>query len=425
MRIGLLHIGDELLAGKTLNTNTRDLALRLADLGHSPAFSITIPDGVEILAGLLREHLDGEPAALPRCDMLILSGGLGPTHDDLTRDALAVYLESPLEVNEQAMEWLAEFLDVPADAIPEGQALQTLVPRGVIPLRNPAGTACGLRFNRAGAKGDDCAVFAFPGVPSEFRALFDAYCRPLLTRGETRLLRRRALTFGLPESRQRDLLRGFAPPAPFRFSSLPSEKGVTLALEAFVPETEADAHAARLDAAWNDLLARLPPECVVERNGSPLPETVLRLLRERKATVSIAESCTAGAVGFLLTETPGSSEVFERGFLTYSDSAKGDLLGVPRDVLNRHGAVSEETARAMARGCRAAADSRYALAVTGIAGPDGGTPDKPIGLVYIAAVGPKGEECARFQFRGDRNSIRWKSAFSALNLLRLLILKDL
>lgn len=420
MRIGLVHIGDELLAGKILNTNTRDAALWLADLGHSVAFSLTIPDGVAPLVALLRENLDGESAVLPRCDMLIMSGGLGPTHDDLTRDGLAEYLETPLEVNAQAKEWLAEFLGIAATDIPEGQGLQTLVPRGVIPLHNPLGTACGLRFTR-----NDCTVFAFAGVPAEFRALFDAHCLPLLMHRDTRLLRRRALTFGLPESRQRDLLRGFTPPPPFHFSSLPSENGVTLGLEAFVPEAEADAQAARLDAAWEDLLARLPPECVVERNGSPLPETVFRLLRERNATVSSAESCTAGAVGFLLTETPGSSAVFERGFLTYSNAAKGELLGVSQETLETHGAVSEETARAMAQGCRERAGSDYAIAVTGIAGPEGGTPDKPVGLVYIAVSSARNEDCARFQFRGDRNSVRWKSAFSALNLLRLLILKEL
>jgi nicotinamide-nucleotide amidase len=268
-------------------------------------------------------------------------------------------------------------------------------------------------------------VFAFPGVPREFRALFDAHCRPLLENRDGALLRRRAVTFGLPESRQRDALRGFTVPEPFRFSSLPNATGVTLALETFAPPGDVPRLTAALDAAWEDLLKRLPPECIVDREGTPLPETVFRLLRDRGATVSCAESCTSGFVGYLLTEMPGSSAVFERGFLTYSNDAKRELLGVDHALLRTHGAVSEETALAMARGCRAKAGSDYAVAVTGIAGPDGGTPEKPVGLVYVAAVSAKGEICARHQFREDRDGNRRLSAYAALNQLRLLILKDL
>jgi nicotinamide-nucleotide amidase len=247
----------------------------------------------------------------------------------------------------------------------------------------------------------------------------------LLERGEGRLLRRRAVTFGLPESRQRDALRGFTVPEPFRFSSLPNATGVTIALETFAPAAEVSRLQATLDAAWEDLLKRLPPECIVDREGSPLTETVFRLLRDRKATVSCAESCTGGFVGYLLTEIPGSSSVFEKGFLTYSNEAKRELLAVPEETLRTHGAVSEETALAMAHGCRAAAGSDYAVAVTGIAGPDGGTPEKLVGLVYVAAVSAKGEVCARHQFREDRDGNRRLSAYAALNQLRLLILKEL
>jgi nicotinamide-nucleotide amidase len=420
MRIGLINIGDEILAGKILNTNARELARWLGELGHEVAFMLTVADGVQPLVAALRQTLDEDSPALPRCDLLILSGGLGPTHDDLTRDAMAAYLGTELVKSDEAEAWLAEFLRRPVAEIGAGQALQLRVPRGATALRNATGTACGMRFDRKG-----CAVFAFPGVPREFRALFDAHCRPLLEHDGGRLLRRRAVTFGLPESRQRDALRGFAVPGPFRFSSLPTATGVTIALETFASAAEATHLETRLDAAWNDLLSRLPPECIVDREGSPLPETVFRMLRDRKATVSCAESCTAGLVGYLLTEVPGSSAVFEKGFLTYSNDAKRELLGVPEDVLRTHGAVSEETALAMARGCRAASKSDYAVAVTGIAGPDGGTPEKPVGLVHVAAVSAKGEVCARHQFREDRDGNRRLSAYAAINQLRLLISKEL
>jgi nicotinamide-nucleotide amidase len=432
MRVGLLNIGDELLAGKILNTNARDLGLWLGELGHELVFMETIADGVEALVGTLRHRLEGSFGSHPeaasgdrrsRYDLLILSGGLGPTHDDFTREALAAYLGTALERNAEATAWLAGFLRIAPEQIGEGQATQLLVPKGVTPLHNTAGTACGLRFEKNG-----CAVFVFPGVPREFRTLFDAYCKPLLERRDATLLRRRAVTFGLSESRQRDFLRDFKIPEGFRYSSLPNAAGVTLALETFAAPDESTRLEDVLDAAWSDLLGRLPPECIVNRDGTPLLPTVVEMLRGIGATVSVAESCTGGLVGHLITGVPGSSAVFERGFLTYSDDAKRDLLGVPGEVLQTHGAVSEETARAMARGCLAAARSDYAISVTGIAGPDGGTPEKPVGLVFVAAASarePGRVECARFLFREDRTGNRNLSAYAAINLLRLLILKDL
>lgn len=431
MRVGLLNIGDELLAGKILNTNARDLGLWLGELGHELVFMETIPDGVEALVGTLRHRLggtSGAPSAGPECGMLILSGGLGPTHDDFTREALAAWLGAPLERNAEATAWLAAFLRIAPEQIGEGQATQLWVPRGVTPLHNTAGTACGLHFDHTRPDGSACAVFVFPGVPREFRMLFDAYCRPLLERRDATLLRRRAVTYGLSESRQRDFLRDFKVPESLRFSSLPNATGVTLALETFAPAAETARLEALLDATWNDLLGRLPQECIVNRDGTPLVPTVVELLRRSGATVSVAESCTGGLVGHLITGVPGSSAVFGRGFLTYSDEAKHELLGVPSEVLQTHGAVSEETARAMAAGCLAAARSDYAISVTGIAGPDGGTPEKPVGLVYVAVASARGNrnvECARFAFREDRNGNRNLSAYNALNQLRLLILKDL
>jgi nicotinamide-nucleotide amidase len=420
MRIGLINIGDEILAGKILNTNARDLALWLSELGHELAFMLTVPDGVRELEEPLRRALNEDAAT--RCGMLILSGGLGPTHDDFTREALATYLGTPLERSAVATEWLSKFLGITPDAIGQGQATQLDVPRGVTPLENPVGTACGLGFTENG-----CAVFAFPGVPREFRTLFDLHCRPLLARRDAVLLRRRAITFGLSESRQRDFLRDFVLPAPFRYSSLPNATGVTIAMETYATNAEEDSLRAALDTAWNDLLSRLPAECIVSRDGTPLVDTVVALLRAHNATVSVAESCTGGLLGHLITSVPGSSAIFQRGFLTYCDDAKRELLGVSTETLQQHGAVSEETAYAMAEGCLKMARSDYAISVTGIAGPDGGTDEKPVGLVYVGvASGRTGRvETARFKFREDRDGNRKKSAYNALNLLRLLILKDL
>ena len=433
MQVGLINIGDEILAGKILNTNARDMAEWLRELGHETAFMLTIRDGIEPLTAALRGHFSAPGAAsladlpdpwpLPRCDLLVLSGGLGPTHDDLTRQAIAAFLDVPLEHSPLAAQWLGQRLGIAPEDIPPGQATQLVVPRGAVPLHNTAGTACGIRIDVPRVDAPPCPVFAFPGVPSEFRALFDAHCRPLLERRDAVLLRRRAVTFGLAESRQRDHLRGFTLPEPLRFSSLPNATGVTISLEAFVPLADVPATEQVLDATWNDLLARLPQECIVDRtHGEPLVPAVVAALRTRGATVSVAESCTGGLVGHLLTSVPGSSAVFKRGYLTYSDAAKRDLLGVPAETLEKFGAVSPETAEAMARGCLTASGAEYAVAVTGIAGPDGGTPEKPVGLVHVCAVSRAGGlRLDTFRYRKDRDGNRRHAAYAALNCLRLLI----
>jgi nicotinamide-nucleotide amidase len=419
MRIGLINIGDELLLGKILNTNARDLAGWIAELGHELAFNLTIGDHADAISHTLRSVVS-ESGVLPRCGMLILTGGLGPTRDDITREAVAEFLGQPLEFSREAEAWLAERLGVSADKINEGQRQQLHIPGGSIPLRNTAGTACGFRVEKNGIN-----IFAFPGVPYEFRTMFDEHCRPLLLRRDAVLLHKRVVTFGLSESRQRECLKGFVTPEPFRFSSLPSEPGVTISLEAFVDSAEAEAMQTRLDQAWEEMLERFPAECIVERNGASLTETVFRLLKNSNRTVSVAESCTSGALGYLLTEIPGSSSVFRQGFLTYSYEAKNGLLNVPQELLEQHGAVSEPVALAMVRGCLKNSNTDYAVAITGIAGPDGGSEEKPVGLVYIAVASQKSVEVQKFVFRGDRKTNRWQSAYSALNRLRLLILKEL
>jgi nicotinamide-nucleotide amidase len=419
MRIGLLNIGDELLLGKTLNTNAFDLARWLGELGHELVFTLAIEDRPDDISDILRD-VSMKVGTLPRCEKVLLTGGLGPTRDDLTREAVAGFLGVSLEYSSEAEGWLAERLGVKADVISEGQRQQLYVPQGTTPLRNPAGTACGFRVEISGVQ-----IFAFPGVPSEFRAMFDLHCRPLLLRGDAVLLRKRIFTFGLPEGRQRELLRGFATPEPFRFSSLPSESGVAIALEAFVDNAEVTDRKIILESEWKELLSRLPSESIVDEEGATLSEAVFHLLRRRGSKVAVAESCTAGAVGYLFTEMPGSSEVFSLGYITYANEAKTTLLGVSPNLLAAEGAVSEAVALAMAKGCLNRAGTDYAVAITGIAGPGGGTSEKPVGLVYIAVSSIKRADVRRFQLRGDRKSVRWLSAYSALNQLRLFIINDL
>jgi PncC family amidohydrolase len=196
---------------------------------------------------------------------------------------------------------------------------------------------------------------------------------------------------------------------------------VHLGLSVLCSPAEREQRAAELDAAWASMLAAIPRESLVDAGGLSLPEAVVSALKAKGATVSVAESCTGGGLGFLITETSGSSEVFRQGYLTYSNQAKTDLLGVDPAILAAHGAVSEATALAMARGCRERSGADFAAAVTGVAGPTGGTPEKSVGTVWIAVASKERAHARLVKLRGDRNSIRWRSAYWALNQLRLLI----
>lgn len=413
MRVGIINIGDELLAGKILNSNTFDLARILAPLGHDIPFNLVVGDDEAILVRTLGWLLG--PQAIVKPDLLILTGGLGPTVDDLTRQAVAGFLGVPLEESPEAIEWLGGFLGRPPAELPWGQRVQASIPKGTSALRNPAGTACGFRFDIGGIP-----CLAFPGVPSELEAMVRLHLLPTL-KGDGVLLEKTAFTWGWSESAQREAFQSIALPPHFRFSSLPGERGVRLTLSCLCSPSQQVETASELDVLWRAMLKSIPFEAIVDADGFALPQVVVKLLSAMGATVSVAESCTGGGLGFLLTETSGSSDVFQKGFLTYSNQAKIDLLGVDPEILRKHGAVSEETALAMVRGCLERSGSTFAAAITGIAGPGGGTAEKPVGTVWIA-VAAKDVAIARlFKLRGERNPIRWRSAYSALNQLRLMI----
>lgn len=413
MKVGIINIGDELLSGKIVNTNQFDLAGMLVPLGHDISFNLVVGDDEELIAKTL-DWVCG-PNCFLRPDLLVLTGGLGPTRDDRTRQAVARFLGSPAEEHPEALAWLGAFLRREISEIAPGQRSQAFVPGGAEALRNPAGTACGFRF-QAGT----IPAYAFPGVPYELEAMVKSHLLPVLT-GDCILLEKTMWTWGWSEGAQSQALSGLALPASFRYSSLPGPRGVRLTVSCLCAPSDRDARAAELDVLWRTMMDAVPPEAKVDPDGATLPEAVQKLLAAHGATVSVAESCTGGGLGFLLTESPGSSDYFQQGFLTYSNRAKTELLGVDADLLERYGAVSEETALAMAQGCLERSGADFALAITGIAGPKGGSAEKPVGTVWIAVASKQSAQARLFHFRGDRNSIRWRSAYSALNQLRLLL----
>jgi nicotinamide-nucleotide amidase len=414
MRIGIINIGDELLGGKILNSNQYDLARILSPLGHEVAYSLVIGDEEKAIARAL-EWTAGAQALVP-VDMLILTGGLGPTQDDLTRQAVAGFLKRPVVPSPEAMAWLGAFLGKSPEELPWGQAVQASLPQGTRALRNPAGTACGFAFLAGNIPG-----YAFPGVPAELDAMVRLHLLPGL-QGDNVLLERGMWTWGWSESSQRQAFATLRVPDGYRFSSLPGERGVRLTLSRLCGAADRERSAAELDGHWLRLQAAIPRQAIVDAAGAGLPQAVVDLLSAAGATVSVAESCTGGGLGFLLTEVPGSSAVFHKGFLAYSNPAKTDLLGVPAATLEAFGAVSEATALAMAQGCLERSGATYAAAITGIAGPGGGTPEKPVGTVWIAVATQGFARAKLLKMRpAGRNTLRWRSAYSALNQLRLLI----
>jgi nicotinamide-nucleotide amidase len=412
-RAWIIAIGTELTLGQTVDTNSAWLAQRLAALGLRSTRHICVGDEHDEICRVLRE-------ALAAADVVLVSGGLGPTADDLTRAALAEVAGVDLEEDAARLEQIRRFFVARGRDMQPANRVQALLPRGSRALENPCGTAPGIRIALGGVP-----LYALPGVPFEMRAMFERHVEPELrdSAGGAVLLSRRLNCFGVGEAeigaRLQDLMvRGRNP-----------EVGTTASLGIIGVRINARSAtaveaAALLDSAERAVRTRLGT-LVFGREEETLAGTVGHLLRERGATLALAESCTGGLVGKWITDVPGSSAWFRGALVTYADSAKSSLAAVPPALLASHGAVSAEVAAALAAGARSRFDANYSLGVTGIAGPAGGTPEKPVGTVYIALAGPGVVEgrCLRLGADSSRAAIRERAAAGALNLLRLTLLE--
>jgi nicotinamide-nucleotide amidase len=401
MSAAVLCTGTELTRGELVNTNATWLADELTTLGFQVAEIATVGDDRDRIAAALerlgREH-----------DVVVCTGGLGPTTDDLTSEVVAGVLGVPLERDEPSLEKIRARFQKLGRTMSPSNAKQADFPRGAAILPNDHGTAPGF----AVTVGRAVAAF-LPGVPSEMKAMFHASVVPKLAgipRPETHQIRLR--TYGLPESKVNDELRG-----------IEAAHGVTIGYRARLPEIEVKVLAvgeraeARVIAATADVRAALG-DAIYGQGDTSFPATLLAELGARQATLALAESCTGGLVAELLTDVPGSSRVFLGGVVTYANTAKTAFLGVDPALLSAHGAVSEEVARAMAEGARARFGSTFAAAVTGIAGPDGGTAEKPVGLVHFAVASERGTSAKALNFSGNRSDVRKRAAFAALALVR-------
>ncbi len=402
----LVAIGDELLAGQIVNSNAQFLARALRRLGVLPQWITTVGDDAEQMRDALQR-------ALSRAQVVIMTGGLGPTPDDLTREVVAQLLGVPLVVNQQALAAIRGRFAARGLPMSTNNERQAQLPQGATMLRNPLGTAPGFMFSYQGA-----LAFALPGVPAEMRAMMEQEVLPRLrSHAAGRYLVERVLrTTGIPESTLAERLQGVGDAA----------EGVRIAFQAHRTGVDVRLTTEGTDRAACQSAIQRVEEVVRTRVGEfiygvddcLLEEVVGHLLRKGGRTIAVAESCTGGLVAHRFTNVSGSSSYFERGVVAYSNQAKVELLGVPADLIAQHGAVSAEVAIAMAEGIRRAAGTDLGLSTTGIAGPTGGTATKPVGLVYIGLADGSCSVCKRSVFSLDRLGNKERAAVAALDMVR-------
>lgn len=413
MQVELVMVGTEMLLGEIVDTNAPWIAARLAEIGVDVYFKTTVGDNHVRLAGTIAQ-------AMSRADVVLISGGLGPTQDDITRQVIAAVTGRPLVHLPEAEQHLQAYFQHAGHPMPTSNARQTLFPEGAVPVPNARGTALGILLEHGGK-----VVIALPGVPAELTAMMEQTVIPYLAaRQGARVTRSRVLHFfGLGESAMEELVQDL----------MSNQNNPTLAPYAGMGESRLRITARAATAAEADALIA-PVEQEIRRRGgryvygadnTSLEQVVGELLCQRAATVATAESCTGGLIAHRLTNVPGSSDYFVRGWVTYSNQAKMDELGVPEQLLADYGAVSEPVAKAMALGARKAAASTYAVSATGIAGPGGGSAKKPVGLVYIGIAGPHDYVAVEeLRLRGHREGIKYRTASSVLNMLRLHMLNE-
>jgi nicotinamide-nucleotide amidase len=411
MKAHLLTIGDELLIGQTTNTNAAWLGERLSELGLQVQRTVTVGDAPEVM----REELD---RAVRHADLVVLTGGLGPTHDDLTREVLAEYFDAPLRTDDDIMARIRHYYERRGRQMPASAPKLAQVPAGFDTLDNPVGAAVGL-WHETSRSGSDCLVAVLPGIPAEMQGIFKGAVEPRLEArpGVKDVAHRTLVTSGIGESSLQERLGNLADQLPdtLALAYLPSTSGVRLRLTA----TNGDPDAARdaLDRLETAIRERAG-EHVIGTGDVTLEEVLGDQLRDSGRTIGTAESATGGLMGHRLTGISGSSAYYEGSVVAYANRVKRELLGVSADVLNAHGAVSEAVAVAMATGVREALGVDVGVATTGVAGPTGGADEKPVGTVWLGYADDVRTRAVRRQFVEDRTLNKELFATAALDLAR-------
>lgn len=408
----LISVGTELLLGNIVNTNAHFLAQKCALLGLSMYNQTVVGDNRERLK-------EAVTAALSRADVVILTGGLGPTEDDLTKETCAEVLGCPLAEDGHTRERIESyFKNGIYREIPENNWKQAMVPQGAQVLDNDNGTAPGLIMEKDGKR-----LILLPGPPVEMIPLFNGQVEPYLRKLQPEILMSRMVKLcGVGESLAEEML----------LDLIDGQTNPTIATYAKTGEVHVRVTALAPDETVGERLIKPVVKEIKKRFGravysvkeeETLEMSVVRLLKKHELTVTTAESCTGGMVAGRIINVAGASDVFKEGFVTYSNKAKRRRLDVNKSTLKKHGAVSRETAREMAIGGVFAADSDVCIAVTGIAGPDGGTEEKPVGLVYMACCFKDKVTVEKYQFKGNRGKVREQAVVRALDLVRRTVLE--
>lgn len=414
MNIELINTGSELLLGRVLNTHQHWLGRELADLGYSLNRQVTVPDTGIAIQEAVRE-------ALTRADLIITTGGLGPTSDDVTRDLIAALLGRKLVQDAETLARIEGFFTRRRRPMPASTSVQAMIPEGATILANEHGTAPGLVLavnpNPYRPGGGQAKLVMLPGPPRELCPMFTNQVVPWLREWfpQPGFVCRTLRTTGLGESYLEEMVAGPLKPL--------TDAGLELGYCARVGEVDLrfvarGPQAVTLAAEAEQIVRAKVGDYIFGENDDLLEAVIVKRLTELKRTVALAESCTGGYIGNRLTNVSGASAVFLAGFITYSNEAKTKFIGVPSELIAQHGAVSEPVARAMAEGARAVSGADYALAVTGIAGPTGGTEEKPVGTVHMALAQASGITTYKRINQFDRETFKYVTSQQILEMLR-------
>ena len=404
MKISLVSIGDELLSGRTLNSNSRWLAHQLNSLGHQVVLGLTVPDiHVRIIESI--------EIAADKSDIVITTGGLGPTVDDRTREAFAEFVGADLKLNRELLSTLEKNFADRNIRMPKHVRREAMIPDGAITLHNSVGVAPGLYIQTE----NGTHLIALPGVPGEMKAIFEESLKPILLdlSGERPVGIESFYTTGIPESPLYKIVAdSLGEPNMDNLAFYPSTLGVEVRIKIF--DTPEDRN------VLATLRSATEPWCYTRKEKS-LPSILGNILTARNATLSTAESCTGGLIATRIVDIPGASKWFEGGAVVYSNRAKNSVLGLPNEILEQWGAVSPQVAAILADNAATRFNTDYALSTTGIAGPSGGTEEKPVGLVYYGVHTPKLTIVRKNRFTGGREYHRMHTSQAALHLLWLIL----
>jgi nicotinamide-nucleotide amidase len=413
MKAEIITIGDEILIGQIVDTNSAWMGQQLNLLGIEVYQVTSVHDNPD---HILKAFAEAEQNA----DLVLITGGLGPTKDDITKKCLCEYFDTELVFYPEVLEHVRSLLSSRNVAINQLNHDQALLPASCTVLHNSAGTASGMWFER-----NNTIFVSMPGVPFEMEAIMAEEVFPRLVKlGITQsIVHKTVLTIGLPESMLAEKIEKWEDALPdfIKLAYLPSPMMVRLRLSAY--GTDQSVLEAEIGRQVKELLTIIP-ESVFGFDDDNLGIALGRILVGAGKTLAVAESCTGGSIAQFLTSNAGSSAYFKGGVVAYSNEVKTSLLGVPAEMLGTFGAVSQEVAESMAIGAQKALNADYAVATTGIAGPDGGSDEKPVGTVWIAVAGPSGIKSKKYIFKHNRERNIIRTTHTALNLLRIFILNE-